>query len=155
MSLAIVGARLLDARSETPLEGDLLLVGDDGRISSIGHARGQARFPEDATVIDAAGLTIVPGLIDCHVHFLGRHERLEDVVARTYTETVGGVAHRGQGLPGVGGHDDPRRRRRARRPEADVREGLARTTAAGKLQPALDHRWPRGWVDAVGGRPRR
>ena len=30
--LTIVGARLLDARSATPLEGDVLVVGDDGRI---------------------------------------------------------------------------------------------------------------------------
>jgi imidazolonepropionase-like amidohydrolase len=46
-------------------------------------------LPDDTTVVDAVGLTIVPGLIDCHVHFFGRHERLEDVVARTYTESVG------------------------------------------------------------------
>ncbi|HLX34889.1 MAG TPA: amidohydrolase family protein [Candidatus Limnocylindrales bacterium] len=87
MTLAIVGARLLDARSETPLDGDTLVVGDDGRIASIGRGRGSV--PDGATIVDAAGATVVPGLIDCHVHFLGRHERLEDAISRTYTEQIG------------------------------------------------------------------
>ncbi|HEX8026071.1 MAG TPA: amidohydrolase family protein, partial [Candidatus Limnocylindrales bacterium] len=87
MSLAIVGARLLDARSERALDGDTLVVDDDGRIAAI--SRGRGAIPEGATILDAAGATVVPGLIDCHVHFFGSHERLEDWVGRTYTETVG------------------------------------------------------------------
>ena len=87
MSLAIVGARLVDARSETPLDGDTLVVGDDGRIASI--SRGRKGVPADATIVDVAGATVVPGLIDCHVHFSGRHESTDDWVGRTYTETIG------------------------------------------------------------------
>jgi len=85
--LAIVGARLLDARSETPIDGDTLVVGDDGRIAEIG--RGSGAVPDGATVVDAAGATVVPGLIDCHVHFVGKHERLDEAIARSYTETIG------------------------------------------------------------------
>jgi imidazolonepropionase-like amidohydrolase len=87
MSLAIVGARFLDGRSETPIDGDVLVVGDDGRIASIGRGRGGV--PDGATVLDAAGATVVPGLIDCHVHIGAAHERLEASIARTYTESVG------------------------------------------------------------------
>ena len=94
MPLALVGARLFDARSETPIEGDVVLLGEDGRIASIG--RGPSIVPRDATVIDVTGATVVPGLIDCHVHFFGRHERLEDSVARTYTETVGDMLRAGR-----------------------------------------------------------
>jgi len=94
VSLAIVGARLLDARSESPLDGDTVVVGDDGRITSI--SRGRAGIPDDATVLDAAGATVVPGLIDCHVHFLGKHERLDEGLNRTYTETVGASLKAGQ-----------------------------------------------------------
>jgi len=94
VSLAIVGARLLDARSETPLDGDTVVVGDDGRIASI--SRGRAGIPDDATVLDAAGATVVPGLIDCHVHFLGKHVRLDEGLNRTYTETVGASLKAGQ-----------------------------------------------------------
>jgi imidazolonepropionase-like amidohydrolase len=93
MALAIVGARLIDARSEQPLDGDTLVVGDDGRIASIG--RGRAAVPADATVIDAGGATVTPGLIDCHVHFSGRHERLEETLGITYTENVGAMLRAG------------------------------------------------------------
>ena len=94
MSLAIVGARLLDARSETPLDGDTLVVGDDGRIQAV--ARGRTGVPDGATILDAAGATVTPGLIDCHVHFYGRHERLEEGLNRTYTETVGAMLAAGR-----------------------------------------------------------
>jgi imidazolonepropionase-like amidohydrolase len=86
MPLAIVGARLLDARSETRIDGDTLLIGDDGRIAGIRQASGGV---PDGTVVDAAGATVVPGLIDCHVHFFGRHERLEEGLGRSYTEEIG------------------------------------------------------------------
>ncbi|HEY2916761.1 MAG TPA: amidohydrolase family protein, partial [Candidatus Limnocylindrales bacterium] len=100
MSLAIVGARLLDARSETPLDGDTLIVGDDGRIAAI--ARGRGEVPADARIVDAGGATVVPGLIDCHVHFSGVHERIEDSVARSYTETVGAMLRAGEAFLGQG-----------------------------------------------------
>lgn len=84
--LAIVGARLLDARSEEPLPGDTLLVDEDGRITDVGASR--SRIPDDALVIDAEGRTVVPGLIDCHVHLWGSHEMLHDLVRRSYSEVV-------------------------------------------------------------------
>jgi imidazolonepropionase-like amidohydrolase len=100
VGLAIVGARLVDGRSETPLEGDTVVVGDDGRIAAIGRGRGL--IPDDATIVDAGGATLVPGLIDCHVHFLGVHERLEDSLGRTYTESVGAMLKAGEAFLGQG-----------------------------------------------------
>jgi imidazolonepropionase-like amidohydrolase len=94
MPLAIVGARLVDARSDEPIDGDTLVVGDDGRIASVG--RGRTAVPTGATIVDAAGATVVPGLIDCHVHFAGRHERLEETLGMTYTENVGAMLRAGQ-----------------------------------------------------------
>jgi imidazolonepropionase-like amidohydrolase len=94
MTLAIVGARLVDARSETPIDGDCVVVANDGRITAIG--RGRAGVPADATVLDVAGATVVPGLIDCHVHLAGAHERLEAALARTYTESVGTMLSAGR-----------------------------------------------------------
>ncbi|MCV0377417.1 amidohydrolase family protein [Microbacterium sp.] len=35
---------------------------------------GIAEVPEGVTVIDAAGATVMPGLIDLHIHFMGRNE---------------------------------------------------------------------------------
>lgn len=84
--LAILGARLLDARSETPLAGDALIVGGDGRITEVGASR--AAVPDGAPVIDAGGRTVVPGLLDCHVHLWGSHESLQDLVQHSYSEMV-------------------------------------------------------------------
>ncbi len=89
MSLAIVGARLLDARSEVLLDGDTLVVGDDGRIAAIG--RGKGSVPDGATILDVGNATVVPGLIDCHVHLAGIHETTDEYLSRTYTETVGAM----------------------------------------------------------------
>jgi imidazolonepropionase-like amidohydrolase len=94
VTLAIVGARLIDARADEPIDGDTLVMGDDGRIASIG--RGKSGVPADATIVDAAGATVVPGLIDCHVHFSGRHERLEDSLQMTYTESVAAMLRAGK-----------------------------------------------------------
>jgi imidazolonepropionase-like amidohydrolase len=87
MPLALFGARLLDGRSEMPIEGDTVIVGDDGRIAAIGH--GGAGTSADATLLDVAGATVVPGLIDCHVHISGVLESTDAWLQRTYTETVG------------------------------------------------------------------
>ncbi|MFT4063999.1 amidohydrolase family protein [Paraburkholderia sp.] len=56
--------RLLDPRRSTLLDGLELLI-EDGVIASVGERVGQ---PDPALVVDAAGLTVMPGLIDAHVH---------------------------------------------------------------------------------------
>ena len=86
-ALAIVGGRLLDARSEEPLSGDVLLVGEDGRISVAG-ATGRPTIPDGTPVVDAEGRTVVPGLIDCHVHLWATYEPLHETVRRSYSESV-------------------------------------------------------------------
>ncbi len=49
------------------VEDGVLLV-DDGKVVSLGDA-GSASLPSAATVIDYRDKLIVPGFIDCHVHF--------------------------------------------------------------------------------------
>ncbi len=85
-SLAIVGARLLDARAEEPLPGDTLLVGEDGRITGAGGSR--SAILDGTPVVDAEGRTLVPGLIDCHIHLWATFEPLHETVRRTYAESV-------------------------------------------------------------------
>jgi len=60
-SLLITNARMVNEGRVT--EGDLLAV--DGRIAKIGSAISAP----DATVIDAAGRVLMPGMIDDQVHF--------------------------------------------------------------------------------------
>lgn len=64
---AILGSRLVDA--ERIIENPVVLV-ENGFIKEAG-SRGKVRVPSDAVVHDASGCTIMPGLMDCHVHFTG------------------------------------------------------------------------------------
>ena len=61
-----VGARLLDGRSPDAIANGVLVTDDRGRISAAGAVTG-VKAPRGAERIDAAGLTILPGIIDCHV----------------------------------------------------------------------------------------
>ncbi len=65
-TLAIVGGLLIDGHEGPPLPGGIVLV-DGNRIVAAG-SRDALDVPEGAEVIDATGMTIMPGLIDVHVH---------------------------------------------------------------------------------------
>lgn len=68
MTLAITNGIVIDGRGNDPLtEATILIEGE--RITAVG-SRSHVNIPRDATVIDAAGGSILPGLIDTHVHFL-------------------------------------------------------------------------------------
>ena len=58
------GMRLIDGSGKPPVENASILV-ENGFIKKAGALR---RGEDDATVIDLAGKTVIPGLIDCHVH---------------------------------------------------------------------------------------
>ena len=58
------GGRILDAEAGILRDGlDVLVTGD--RIIAVGEG---LEAPAEATTIDLAGKTLMPGLIDCHVH---------------------------------------------------------------------------------------
>lgn len=67
MTLAITNATIIDGRGGDPLMGTIVIEGE--RITALGR-QDQVNIPRDATVIDAIGESILPGLIDCHVHFM-------------------------------------------------------------------------------------
>jgi imidazolonepropionase-like amidohydrolase len=57
-------ASVLDAERGELAEGQVVAV-EDGRIADVGPG---LSAPDDATVIDVAGKTVMPGLIDAHTH---------------------------------------------------------------------------------------
>jgi imidazolonepropionase-like amidohydrolase len=59
-------ATVLDCTGRDP-QHDARVVVEDGRIRRIGAASGPAG-PRDARVIDCQGRTLMPGLLDAHVH---------------------------------------------------------------------------------------
>src|SRR5688572_3876490 len=65
-SLAITGGTIIDGTGREPVRDGVVLIAD-GRITSVGSAR-DVRVPASATVIDARGKYIIPGLMDANLH---------------------------------------------------------------------------------------
>lgn len=65
--LALINGTLIDGTGREPVEKATVVV-DSNRIRCVGSGIG---YPEGAIVIDLKGLTIMPGLIDCHLHLGG------------------------------------------------------------------------------------
>jgi len=61
--------RMIDGLGNVPIEGQDVLIAD-GKIAAVGPT-GSLDAPGDARVIDGAGLTVLPGLIEPHAHLIG------------------------------------------------------------------------------------
>src|SRR4051812_35416964 len=61
---AIICKQLINGKSDTPISNAVVLIEND-RIKAIG---GKDIIPKNATIIDLSNYTILPGLIDAHVH---------------------------------------------------------------------------------------
>jgi imidazolonepropionase-like amidohydrolase len=66
MQQLLIGATLIDGTG-APAQRDAAVLVSDGRIEAVGKRQGMAR-PQNAEVIDVSGMTLLPGLIDCHDH---------------------------------------------------------------------------------------
>lgn len=72
-----INARIIDGNGGSPVEGGWLHVAE-GRIKASGSGAAPGVSPETRTV-DAGGKTVMPGLIDCHVHAGNLHEDVREV----------------------------------------------------------------------------
>ena len=63
----LLGGTLIDGAGGAPVADSAVLVGDDGRIAAAGP-RAAVAVPEAADLVDISGMTVMPGLIDCHDH---------------------------------------------------------------------------------------
>jgi imidazolonepropionase-like amidohydrolase len=90
--IAVRAGRMFDPRSGTNLTNQVILIQGD-RITDVGPAD-RVRIPQGARVIDLSAATVLPGLIDRHVHlmqdqqpnearsaFSGQHYALADLYA--------------------------------------------------------------------------
>jgi imidazolonepropionase-like amidohydrolase len=64
--LVLRGMTLVDGRGGPPLR-DAAVVVRDGRIEQVGAAA-RVAIPPGATVLELAGASVIPGLVDAHVH---------------------------------------------------------------------------------------
>lgn len=68
MLKAIKGGMVIDGKGEAPVPNGVILV-DGNRIRAVG-SRDDVSIPRDAEVIDLDSATLLPGLIDTHVHLV-------------------------------------------------------------------------------------
>jgi imidazolonepropionase-like amidohydrolase len=85
MPFAIHCGTLIDGNGGEPLRNATLVV--DGSVIAAVNAGGE--IPRDAAVIDASGMTVMPGMIDCHVHFMSHPPKsLEQRMATPFSLSV-------------------------------------------------------------------
>jgi imidazolonepropionase-like amidohydrolase len=87
MTIAIHHVRVIDGMGHT-IEPATVVV-RERRIAAVGLSR-TVSIPRGATLINGRGLTMLPGLIDCHVHFcLGAEpDVVKAIEEETSTETL-------------------------------------------------------------------
>nr|WP_314443203.1 amidohydrolase family protein [uncultured Sphingomonas sp.] len=68
--VVVTADRMLDVKTGRMVDYPAIFIGDDGRITSVADAR-TVRWSSDVRHVALPGRTLVPGLIDMHVHLEG------------------------------------------------------------------------------------
>jgi predicted amidohydrolase YtcJ len=99
--LIVTNARIYTVDDTRPVVAALAVR--DGRVQFTGSVREALALRGPATrVVDLAGRTIVPGMVDAHAHLLGLGQSLRNVSlfgARSYDEVIARVVERAKGMP--------------------------------------------------------
>jgi imidazolonepropionase-like amidohydrolase len=89
-ALAIVGGFLIDGFGGPPLPDSIVLIKGD-QIVAVGE-EGRLAVPPGARVVDANGFTVMPGLVDTHVHLdilgHGDYPTWHEMVRGNYAEVM-------------------------------------------------------------------
>ena len=64
--IAFVGATLIDGNGGEPIQNACVVIRND-KIEFAGKRDG-AKIPKEAEILNVQGLTMLPGLIDAHLH---------------------------------------------------------------------------------------
>jgi imidazolonepropionase-like amidohydrolase len=73
--IVLKNGRVIDGSGRAPQNGATVVIRDN-RIAAVA-TRNESDFPADAEIVDCAGLTVLPGLIDCHDHMANHRYALE------------------------------------------------------------------------------
>ncbi|HEY6904696.1 MAG TPA: N-acetylglucosamine-6-phosphate deacetylase [Candidatus Acidoferrales bacterium] len=129
------------SRILTPEEeiNDGIIVVEDSRIAALGH-RDEIRVPAGAIDYVAAGMTVVPGFVDVHIHGAGGHDVMEanaraldritatvarhgttSMVATTVTAPIEDTCHSLEGIARyIRSRENPEEPPKAGRPAAEI-----------------------------------
>src|SRR5918995_6728526 len=96
ITMAVTGGRILDGYGGPAIENGVILIAGD-RISAVGPASA-VQVPSGVRVVDANGMTVMPGLIDMHVHLQilghGDYKRWNDLYGMRNADLVMPIAAR-------------------------------------------------------------
>ena len=70
MDLVIRNVRLIDGTGSGP-QSSVSLEVSNGAVTWVGEESARPKRPRHQEDINGQGLTLIPGLIDCHEHFTG------------------------------------------------------------------------------------
>ncbi|MFN8572894.1 MAG: amidohydrolase family protein [Gemmatimonadaceae bacterium] len=102
-TLAIVGGRVIDGFGAPPIENGIVLIAGD-KILAVGR-QGELVVPAGTAVIDANGMTVMPGMIDMHVHLHilghGDYKRWDDLYGKHDADVVMPIAAKQLLMAGV------------------------------------------------------
>lgn len=122
--MIIHGARLIDGTGNDPLENSLVEM-SGSEIEWVGTVSKYGDLPGDEELIDAEGYTLLPGLINCHVHLAMDGQSPHHVLANASPAEEGFRALRNAANTLLGG-------------VTTVRDCGARTRAVKDLSDAID-----------------
>jgi imidazolonepropionase-like amidohydrolase/Tol biopolymer transport system component len=87
-TIAFTNARIITMKGDQVIQRGTI-VATDGRIAAVGPS-GSVKIPSGATVVNASGKTIMPGLVDVHAHM---HYQGFEVFPQTKWEYVANLAY--------------------------------------------------------------
>jgi imidazolonepropionase-like amidohydrolase len=86
VTIVVRGGTLIDGTGRDPWVGSAVVV-ERGSIVAVGR-ESEIDWPSDARVLDAEGMTVLPGFVDCHAHLTAYKYDLEKRLTTPASLTV-------------------------------------------------------------------
>ena len=84
MTTVVRCGALIDGTGADPKRGATIVIEGDTIVA----VNGNGSIPRDATVIDAGAMTVMPGMIDCHVHLMSNAQSLQQRLLTPYSLSI-------------------------------------------------------------------